>query len=590
MTYEKCIRAPEEPQWDEWSDTVLVPALCAGDGPWVATRFELTAKPQLGHARARLHPRHDLRARRRRRRPRRRPARSMRSTRSAPTGASTPRTRPWAPTCSWPTARSGRSRSRRPRCTATSSPTCSATTRHAKPSGTRGTTSSTSPTCSRAARSTRCHAGSAASRVREGCELPHALRRRDRDRRGSRRTIVGDPRRDRRGRPQARDPRGRAHRHAAPDRPLRRHRIPTRRVTGRAEHAEARSSVRASDQGVTMAGVSSDRCEAEQYEAPGSSAHGDRPDAHRDPAQLQPRHVGANGRYPPCVRPRCRDRGVGSDVSPSGAHARRRRRRGDDVKYMLLIYGNQELWESFPADAVLRADPRDRCAARGAARVGRVRRRVRRRRSGDGEDGPRRRRRPRGDRRPVHRGQGVPRAASPSSTARASNARSRSRPPTPRRGSSRWRCDRSSTRRRRRCEHRGRRRGSAAQRSRRRSSAPSSGGTGTSTRARTRSKRRCSPPRSSGPTTACPTNPRGWLFTVARAPPDRRAPGRRSPSTSGGPHRRARASRRVRRGRPRPTTPRRSTTTTRCSCCSCAATRRSRRRRSSRSRCARSAG
>ena len=48
MTYEKCIRAPEEPQWDEWSDTVLVPALCTGDGPWVATRFELTAKPQLG--------------------------------------------------------------------------------------------------------------------------------------------------------------------------------------------------------------------------------------------------------------------------------------------------------------------------------------------------------------------------------------------------------------------------------------------------------------------------------------------------------------------------------------------------------------
>jgi hypothetical protein len=48
VTYEKCIRAPEEPQWDEWSDTVLVPALCTGGGPWVATRFELTAKPQLG--------------------------------------------------------------------------------------------------------------------------------------------------------------------------------------------------------------------------------------------------------------------------------------------------------------------------------------------------------------------------------------------------------------------------------------------------------------------------------------------------------------------------------------------------------------
>jgi len=48
VTYEKCIRAPEEPQWDEWSDRVLVPALCRGDGPWVATRFELTTKPQLG--------------------------------------------------------------------------------------------------------------------------------------------------------------------------------------------------------------------------------------------------------------------------------------------------------------------------------------------------------------------------------------------------------------------------------------------------------------------------------------------------------------------------------------------------------------
>jgi hypothetical protein len=46
--YAKCIRMPVEPQWDEWEDTVHIPALCAGDGPWVATRFELTEKPQPG--------------------------------------------------------------------------------------------------------------------------------------------------------------------------------------------------------------------------------------------------------------------------------------------------------------------------------------------------------------------------------------------------------------------------------------------------------------------------------------------------------------------------------------------------------------
>jgi hypothetical protein len=48
VTYSKCIRAPEEPEWDTWEDEVHVPALCAVDGPWVATRFELTARPQPG--------------------------------------------------------------------------------------------------------------------------------------------------------------------------------------------------------------------------------------------------------------------------------------------------------------------------------------------------------------------------------------------------------------------------------------------------------------------------------------------------------------------------------------------------------------
>ena len=48
VVYAKCIRAPDEAEWDEWEDDVHVPALCAADGPWVATRFELTARPQPG--------------------------------------------------------------------------------------------------------------------------------------------------------------------------------------------------------------------------------------------------------------------------------------------------------------------------------------------------------------------------------------------------------------------------------------------------------------------------------------------------------------------------------------------------------------
>jgi len=48
VVYAKCIRAPEEPEWDAWEDDVHLPALCSAGGPWVATRFELTARPQLG--------------------------------------------------------------------------------------------------------------------------------------------------------------------------------------------------------------------------------------------------------------------------------------------------------------------------------------------------------------------------------------------------------------------------------------------------------------------------------------------------------------------------------------------------------------
>jgi hypothetical protein len=48
VVYAKCIRAPEEAEWNEWEDDVHLPALCHSDGPWVATRFELTARPQPG--------------------------------------------------------------------------------------------------------------------------------------------------------------------------------------------------------------------------------------------------------------------------------------------------------------------------------------------------------------------------------------------------------------------------------------------------------------------------------------------------------------------------------------------------------------
>jgi hypothetical protein len=48
VVYAKCIRAPEEADWDEWENDVHLPALCAARGPWIATRFELTTRPQPG--------------------------------------------------------------------------------------------------------------------------------------------------------------------------------------------------------------------------------------------------------------------------------------------------------------------------------------------------------------------------------------------------------------------------------------------------------------------------------------------------------------------------------------------------------------
>jgi hypothetical protein len=48
VVYAKCIRAPEEPAWNAWEDDVRLPALCRAGGPWVATRFELTERPQPG--------------------------------------------------------------------------------------------------------------------------------------------------------------------------------------------------------------------------------------------------------------------------------------------------------------------------------------------------------------------------------------------------------------------------------------------------------------------------------------------------------------------------------------------------------------
>ena len=100
---------------------------------------------------------------------------------------------------------------------------------------------------------------------------------------------------------------------------------------------------------------------------------------------------------------------------PPGARTTRR----NDMKYMLLIYGNEELWESFPpedlgqvikeTDALHRTLPAsgELIGAYGVADQAMAKTvRLERRRTGR-------------HRRSVHRGQGVPRAASTSSTARA---------------------------------------------------------------------------------------------------------------------------------------------------------------------------
>jgi hypothetical protein len=46
VAYAKCIRAADEPDWDEWEDAVHLPELCGPGGAWAATRFELTARPE----------------------------------------------------------------------------------------------------------------------------------------------------------------------------------------------------------------------------------------------------------------------------------------------------------------------------------------------------------------------------------------------------------------------------------------------------------------------------------------------------------------------------------------------------------------
>lgn len=45
---EKCLRVADERAWDDWQRAARLPALCAVPGAWVATRFELTTRPQPG--------------------------------------------------------------------------------------------------------------------------------------------------------------------------------------------------------------------------------------------------------------------------------------------------------------------------------------------------------------------------------------------------------------------------------------------------------------------------------------------------------------------------------------------------------------
>jgi hypothetical protein len=49
VVYTKCNKTQYEAEWDEWYDTVHLPDLFSyGDGPKVATRWQLSAKPVLG--------------------------------------------------------------------------------------------------------------------------------------------------------------------------------------------------------------------------------------------------------------------------------------------------------------------------------------------------------------------------------------------------------------------------------------------------------------------------------------------------------------------------------------------------------------
>jgi hypothetical protein len=49
VVYAKCVRVDDEGTWDAWEDDVHLPAQCSRPGgPWAATRFELTARPQPG--------------------------------------------------------------------------------------------------------------------------------------------------------------------------------------------------------------------------------------------------------------------------------------------------------------------------------------------------------------------------------------------------------------------------------------------------------------------------------------------------------------------------------------------------------------
>ena len=255
------------------------------------------------------------------------------------------------------------------------------------------------------------------------------------------------------------------------------------------------------------------------------------------------------------------------------------------MKYMLMIYGNEELWSSFPQEELEQVVADTDALQAELEGVGRVRRRLRRRRPGAGEDGD--------------AADGVPVVTDGpyleakeylgsfdiidvDSLERALEIAARV--PFARIGQVEVRPlmheapdERSD---RRRPAHRG----PAARRSRRRSSARWCAGTATSTPPRTRCRRRSSRPSVQWPAAGTARQPGGVAVDGGDAPADRpAAQRRRAPPTRGDRRRRAPIV------SSRDADDRARATTTRSRCCSCAATRRCRRRRSSRSRCARSA-